>query len=174
MKHFERTNNHNEFNTICALNSNELKSFCNESEEEVMTIKETIIKEEEKKAAEKAAEKAAFEMLSEEEKWEIILERDLSNSRKTIEQIVGKKDFSMQDMAIVKAIADDYSDAYKDLNGIRPHFYLEQVFNAIERKHSKVWAEYVAMDFDTWCEYSRPIIEAYWQAYREAHQFKTA
>ena len=126
MKHYTRENNHNEVKTIMALNSEEVKALANDGNEEVLTIKETI-------AIQEKEEQERMEEMAQLEEENSECEKYLRELDGKIETILAKGNgITLEDCGKVSSILDTYSDVYKDVNGIRPHWYMEMVWCRIK------------------------------------------
>jgi hypothetical protein len=155
MKHYTREHNYNERNIIIAFNSNELKDFAYGKQEEVLTIKEMVAlkdKEDEEKA--KAIEET-IRLMEEEERENEGLYECLSRIEKRVNTILAKgENLTIEDVARVVSELDFYSDIYKDVNGIRPHWYMERVWKAMKTFAPNTIAEVQKMDENgTWWDF---------------------
>jgi signal recognition particle GTPase len=109
-------------------------------------------KEDEEKA--KAIEET-IRLMEEEERENEGLYECLSRIEKRVNTILAKgENLTIEDVARVVSELDFYSDIYKDVNGIRPHWYMERVWKAMKTFAPNTIAEVQKMDENgTWWDF---------------------
>jgi len=172
MIQYTRNHNHNENNAIRALTTSELNAFLYEVEDQL--AQEEAKRAEERALAIKEAEEEANRVHECEEEW--LYEQETMQFLRRYERALyrlfhtAKKDFTIENMAIVSDILGNYSDIYKDAYDIRPHWFIEATNIRFAKKFPAIWEAYKNMSYDEQDALSQCASPKFWAEWKAKYE----
>ena len=172
MTHYTRNHNHNENNAIRAFTTSELNAFLYEAENQ-LAQEEAKLAEERALAIKEAEEEAEYIRECEKE-WALKQETEkyLRRCERALNYLLhtAKKNFTIENMVVASDILEAYSDMYKDVNDVRPHWFIEITYKQFADKFPAIWEAYRNMSFDEQDALSRCASPKFWAKWKAKYE----